>query len=54
MLLDGAVTAAVFDDDLDMGVVGTMAGTVWYIGWMDGSSTRLLSGHPGKAGRPAL
>uniref|UniRef100_A0A8C4QWK5 CFA20 domain-containing protein n=1 Tax=Eptatretus burgeri TaxID=7764 RepID=A0A8C4QWK5_EPTBU len=48
MLLDGAVTAAVFDDDLDMGVVGTMAGTVWYIGWMDGSSTRLLSGHPGE------
>uniref|UniRef100_UPI00359003D2 WD repeat-containing protein 90-like n=1 Tax=Myxine glutinosa TaxID=7769 RepID=UPI00359003D2 len=54
MLLDGAVTAAVFGDDLDMGVVGTAAGTVWYIDWMDGSSSRLLSGHAGEAGLPVL
>nr|XP_051698148.1 WD repeat-containing protein 90 isoform X5 [Oryctolagus cuniculus] len=45
LTLDGAVVSASFDDSLDMGVVGTTAGTLWYIGWAEGTSTRLVSGH---------
>ena len=45
MTLDGAITAAAFDDTLDMGIVGTTAGTVWYINWNERTSIRLVSGH---------
>lgn len=55
LTLDGAVVSAVFHDSMDMGVVGTTAGTLWYISWAEGTSTRLISGHRGKvrAGRAA-
>ncbi|XP_069341826.1 WD repeat-containing protein 90 [Eulemur rufifrons] len=43
--LDGGVVSASFDDSMDMGVVGTAAGTLWYISWAEGTSTRLVSGH---------
>ncbi|XP_055991072.1 WD repeat-containing protein 90 [Sorex fumeus] len=43
--LDGAVVSAVFHESMDMGVVGTTAGTIWFISWAKGSSTRLISGH---------
>ena len=29
------------------GIVGTAAGTLWYINWMDRSSIRLVTGHVG-------
>ena len=48
MLLDGAVVAAEFDDTLDIGVVGTSAGTLWYINWLERSSIRLASCHGSK------
>ncbi|XP_045400730.1 WD repeat-containing protein 90 [Lemur catta] len=46
--LDGGVVSASFDDSMDMGVVGTTAGTLWYISWAEGTSTRLVSGHRSK------
>ncbi|XP_072610319.1 WD repeat-containing protein 90 isoform X2 [Vulpes vulpes] len=48
LTLDGAVVSAVFHDTMDMGVVGTTAGTLWYVSWAEGSSTRLISGHRSK------
>ncbi|XP_012515021.1 PREDICTED: WD repeat-containing protein 90 [Propithecus coquereli] len=46
--LDGGVVSASFDDSMDMGVVGTTAGTLWYVSWAEGASTRLVSGHRSK------
>ncbi|XP_062848748.1 WD repeat-containing protein 90 [Trichomycterus rosablanca] len=48
MVLDGTVVSAVFDDAMDMGIVGTTAGTLWYISWTDNTSIRLISGHKSK------
>ncbi|XP_013373215.1 PREDICTED: WD repeat-containing protein 90 isoform X2 [Chinchilla lanigera] len=48
LTLDGAVVSASFDSGMDMGVVGTTAGTLWYISWAEGTSTRLISGHRSK------
>ncbi|KAM8961104.1 WD repeat-containing protein 90 [Pelodytes ibericus] len=48
MTLDGAIVSATFDDTLDMGIVGTTAGTLWYINWVENSSIRLISGHRNK------
>ncbi|XP_068614509.1 WD repeat-containing protein 90-like [Brachionichthys hirsutus] len=48
IMLDGATVSAAFDSTMDMGVVGTTAGTLWYINWSDSSSVRLVSGHKAK------
>ncbi|XP_067101587.1 WD repeat-containing protein 90 [Osmerus mordax] len=48
IVLDGAVVSAAFDDVLDMGIVGTTAGTLWYINWVDNTSIRLISRHKTK------
>lgn len=48
IMLDGATVSAAFDKSLDMGIVGTTAGTIWYINWSDNSSIRLVSGHENK------
>ncbi|XP_047667072.1 WD repeat-containing protein 90 isoform X2 [Tachysurus fulvidraco] len=48
MVLDGTVVSAAFDDVMDMGIVGTTAGTLWYVNWTDNSSIRLISGHKSK------
>ncbi|XP_026973770.1 WD repeat-containing protein 90 isoform X3 [Sagmatias obliquidens] len=48
LTLDGAVVSAVFHESMDMGVVGTTAGTLWYVSWAEGTSTRLVSGHQSK------
>ncbi|XP_066539496.1 WD repeat-containing protein 90 [Hoplias malabaricus] len=48
MLLDGTVVSAAFDDVMDMGIVGTTTGTLWYINWKDNTSIRLISGHKNK------
>lgn len=48
MVLDGTVVSAAFDDVMDMGIVGTTAGTLWYINWTDNTSIRLISGHKTK------
>ncbi|NIG57872.1 WD repeat-containing protein 90 [Pontoporia blainvillei] len=48
LTLDGAVVSAVFHESMDMGVVGTTAGTLWYVSWAEGRSTRLISGHQSK------
>ncbi|CAK6964162.1 WD repeat-containing protein 90 [Scomber scombrus] len=45
IMLDGTTVSAVFDNTMDMGIVGTTAGTLWYINWSDSSSIRLVSGH---------
>ncbi|XP_030626042.1 WD repeat-containing protein 90 [Chanos chanos] len=48
LLLDGTIVSAVFDDVMAMGIVGTTAGTLWYINWADSTSIRLISGHKSK------
>lgn len=48
LTLDGAIVSAVFHDSMDMGVAGTTAGTLWYVSWAEGTSTRLISGHRSK------
>uniref|UniRef100_UPI0037E729E7 WD repeat-containing protein 90 n=1 Tax=Semicossyphus pulcher TaxID=241346 RepID=UPI0037E729E7 len=48
IMLDGATVSAAFDNTMDMGIVGTTAGTLWYINWSDNTSTRLVSGHKTK------
>ncbi|XP_056359041.1 WD repeat-containing protein 90 isoform X2 [Oenanthe melanoleuca] len=46
--LDGTIVSAAFDDSLEMGIVGTTAGTLWYINWVESTSIRLISGHKSK------
>lgn len=46
--LDGTTVSAAFDNTMDMGIVGTAAGTLWYINWSDNSNIRLVSGHKSK------
>ncbi|XP_010121618.1 PREDICTED: LOW QUALITY PROTEIN: WD repeat-containing protein 90, partial [Chlamydotis macqueenii] len=46
--LDGMIVSAAFDDCLEMGIVGTTAGTLWYINWAENTSIRLISGHKNK------
>ncbi|XP_053813526.1 WD repeat-containing protein 90 isoform X4 [Vidua chalybeata] len=46
--LDGTIVSAAFDDSLEMGIVGTTAGTLWYINWVESTSIRLISGHKNK------
>ncbi|XP_071815143.1 WD repeat-containing protein 90-like isoform X2 [Apostichopus japonicus] len=48
MTLDGAITAAEFDDILDVGVVATSEGTLWYIDWVNRTSVRLVGSHSNK------
>lgn len=48
IMLDGKTVSAAFDNTMDMGIVGTTAGTLWYINWSDSSSIRLVSGHKTK------
>uniref|UniRef100_A0A3Q3VM96 Uncharacterized protein n=1 Tax=Mola mola TaxID=94237 RepID=A0A3Q3VM96_MOLML len=48
IMLDGTVISAAFDSTVDMGIVGTTAGTLWYINWLDKSNIRLVSGHKTK------
>ncbi|XP_063077510.1 WD repeat-containing protein 90 [Engraulis encrasicolus] len=48
MQLDGAVVSAAFDDAMDMGIVGSTAGTLWYTNWMENTSIRLINGHKSK------
>ncbi|XP_029102773.1 WD repeat-containing protein 90 isoform X1 [Scleropages formosus] len=48
MTLDGTVASAAFDAAMDIGIVGTTAGTLWYINWVENSSIRLISGHRGR------
>lgn len=45
MRLDGAIIAAAFDDDFEMGVVGTDSGTIFCVNWTERSSIHLVSGH---------
>lgn len=48
LTLDGAIVSAVFHDSMDVGVVGTTAGTLWHVSWAEGTGTRLISGHRSK------
>ena len=52
LTLDGAIVSAVFHDSMDMGVAGSVAGTLWYINWAEGTSTHLISGHRSKVRPP--
>ncbi|XP_066496904.1 WD repeat-containing protein 90 [Tiliqua scincoides] len=54
MTLDGTIVSATFDDCMDMGIVGTTAGTLWYINWADNTSIRLISGHKDKVSEVAF
>ncbi|XP_049615382.1 WD repeat-containing protein 90 isoform X4 [Syngnathus scovelli] len=48
IMLDGTAVSATFDNTMDMGIVGTTMGTLWYVDWSDNSSIRLVSGHNDK------
>ncbi|XP_061665809.1 WD repeat-containing protein 90 isoform X2 [Syngnathoides biaculeatus] len=48
IMLDGTTVSAAFDNTMDMGIVGTTMGTLWYIDWSDNSNIRLVSGHKKK------
>uniref|UniRef100_A0A3B5L079 WD repeat domain 90 n=1 Tax=Xiphophorus couchianus TaxID=32473 RepID=A0A3B5L079_9TELE len=48
VVLDGKLVSAAFDNSMEMGIVGTTAGTLWYINWSDSSIIRLVSGHRAK------
>ncbi|XP_010000960.1 PREDICTED: WD repeat-containing protein 90 [Chaetura pelagica] len=48
LTLDGTIVSAAFDDSLELGIVGTTAGTLWYINWAESTSIRLISGHKDK------
>ncbi|XP_063961233.1 WD repeat-containing protein 90-like isoform X2 [Lytechinus pictus] len=48
MALDGAITSARFDHTMDVGVVSTSEGTLWYINWIERTSIRLVSSHTAK------
>lgn len=44
--LDDGIMSGSFDHTFDMGIVGTLAGSLWYICWItDRSKTRLLASH---------
>ncbi|XP_069124737.1 WD repeat-containing protein 90-like isoform X4 [Argopecten irradians] len=45
MNVDGEVVSLAFDEALDMGIVGTSSGTLWYINWPERTSIRLVSSH---------
>nr|XP_034986517.1 WD repeat-containing protein 90 isoform X1 [Zootoca vivipara] len=54
MTLDGTIVSAAFDDCMDMGIVGTTAGTLWYVSWADNTSIRLISGHKNQVSEVAF
>ncbi|XP_060116727.1 LOW QUALITY PROTEIN: WD repeat-containing protein 90 [Heteronotia binoei] len=54
MTLDGTIVSATFDDCMDMGIVGTTSGTLWYINWAENTSIRLISGHKNKVSEVAF
>jgi len=44
--LDNGIISGSFDNTFDMGIVGTLSGSLWYICWRtDRSKTRLLASH---------
>ncbi len=44
--LDDGIISGSFDHTFDMGIVGTISGSVWYICWTtDRSKTRLIASH---------
>ncbi|XP_029702490.1 WD repeat-containing protein 90 isoform X2 [Takifugu rubripes] len=54
IMLDGATVSAAFDKTLDMGIIGTTAGTIWYINWSDYGNIRLVSGHKNRVNAVAF
>lgn len=46
--LNSEITSAVFDETLDLGIVSTIAGTLWYVDWNSSNTVRLVTGHKGK------
>lgn len=54
MNLDGSIVTAMFDEALDMGIVGTSSGTLWYINWPERTSIRLVSSHMAKVNNLSL
>jgi WD40 repeat protein len=45
LLLNGAVKCFKFDKSLDIGIVATNKGTLWYVNWLDSSKIRLVNTH---------
>jgi hypothetical protein len=44
--LDDGIISGSFDNTFDMGIVGTLCGSLWYICWItDRSKTRLIASH---------
>lgn len=48
LILDGVIVSVVFYDSMDMGVAGSVVGTLWYINWVEGISIYFISGYRSK------
>lgn len=46
--LHSEITSAVFDETLDLGIVSTTAGTLWYVDWNNHNTVRMVTGHKAK------
>lgn len=46
--LNSAIKCCQFDSALDIGIVATNKGTVWYVNWQEETSVRLVSTHNAK------
>nr|XP_039271031.1 WD repeat-containing protein 90-like [Styela clava] len=46
--LHSEITSAVFDETLDLGIVSTTAGTLWYVDWNSHNTVRMVTGHKAK------
>ena len=45
IILNGAIKWCKFDASLDVGIVATSSGTLWYVNLMDSSTVRLVTTH---------
>ncbi|CAK8679863.1 unnamed protein product [Clavelina lepadiformis] len=46
--VNAEVISGAFDDSLDVGIVGTTAGTLWYLDWSEHSTVKMVTGHKDK------
>lgn len=46
--LDGSITAMKWNENLEIGVVGTSANCLWYVNWVEQTNVRIVGGHPKK------
>jgi WD40 repeat protein len=45
IMLNSGIKCCKFDASLDIGIVATIKGVLWYVNWLDNSTVRLVSTH---------